>query len=113
MLDFFIPRFSEPVSTVVPNPRPALFLRVWRSGGTALNRVLDAPLITVEGWGDDSTDALRITSEAQSHILNGHRALRYVRRVVEVGGVHSMPDPETDTPRYRFTCSMHVRRPRT
>ena len=101
------------VRTRVPNPRPKTFLRVWRTGGAAINRVLDEPLITVQSWSEESDDdASENANVARELLLNASAVMPLVRGVNEVTGPYYDPDPGTGTTRYTFTVRMRVRAPR-
>lgn len=108
---FLATRLGVPVRTRVPNPRPDRFIRVWRSGGAAQNRVMDVAQVTVTAWSADSVDASELAREAQSALLNDHSNMTLVRSVRETGGLYSDPDLATGTPRYTFTVELRVRRP--
>ncbi len=97
------------VGTKVPNPRPARFVRAWRSGGAAQNRVLDLPHVTVTTWGTSTVDASNLATEARRALLNDHVELGPVRGVTEVGGLYYDPDPDTGIDRYTFTVQLRVR----
>lgn len=101
-----------PVATLVPKDRPERFVRVWRNGGTAMNRAVDRPLITVEAWAPTSPAASSLARACRHALLDASRAMPIVRRVVEISGPYSSPDPESRTPRYRFSVQLTVRRPR-
>lgn len=100
------------VHTRVPSPRLANFLRVWRSGGAADNRVVDEPLITVESWGEDDKVASDNANIARERILSHSSEMTLVRRVEERVGPYYDPDPVSGSPRYTFTVELRVRRAR-
>jgi hypothetical protein len=94
----------------VPAARPARMLRVWRSGGFALNRILDQPILTVSAWdADDSAGASALAGWARGRILRSSVSLAPVRRVEEVGAVYYDPDPDTESTRYTFSFSAVLR----
>lgn len=94
----------------VPSTRPATFLRVWRTGGAALNRVLDEPLITVESWSSVSDGyAVDNANTARQLLLNASGSMPLVRAVEEVTGPYYDPDPVSGVTRYTFTVRMRVR----
>lgn len=109
VIPFLRPRVGVHVGTKVPNPRPARFIRVWRSGGSATNEVLDVPHITVTAWGTSTTDASNLASIAREALFNEYTAMPLVRRVTEVGGLYYDPDPTTGIDRYTFTVSLRIR----
>lgn len=103
---------AETESTVVieiPTPRPAVFVRVWRSGGAALNRVVERPIITVESWAADFTTAHDQLQECRTVLLNAGPLLPLVRRMEEVSGPYRDPDPDSNSPRYSMTLRPTVR----
>lgn len=97
------------VVTQVPATRPDKFVREFRTGGAAINRVLERVQITVQGWATDSVDAFDLTSDCREALLNRYTLMPLVRGVSEVGGLHFDPDPGTNTPRYTFTVELMVR----
>ena len=94
------------VVTRVPASRPAEFVRVWRTGGAAANRVLDQPLITAQAWGANADELARACREA---FLHNYTLLPLVRGVEEVTGPYQDPDPATNTDRVTFTVQLQVR----
>jgi hypothetical protein len=103
---------TVPVKIIVPNPRPDDFIRVWRTGGSAVNRILDAPLITAESWGSTGKIALDNLNLVREGMFNGYTAMHLVRGVEEVTGPYYDPDPVSGTERYSLTWRLMVRRPR-
>lgn len=97
------------VGTRVPNPRPALFVRAYRTGGSAVNRVLEEAQITVEAAGATEVEAFNLASKCREAFLNDFSQMPLVRGANEVGGLYFSPDPDTNTPRYRFTIGLMVR----
>lgn len=104
----------------VPSTRPVSFLRVWRTGGAAVNRVLDAPLITVESWSDSGSKtadgksgsdkiAVDNANTARQLLLNASGVMPLVRGVEEVTGLYFDPDPVSGVTRYTFTVRLRVR----
>lgn len=111
--DFLLGQISGAVEIEIPATRPGEFVRVWRSGGGALNRVLERPIITVESWAGDFTTAHDRLQEARGALLNAGAALPLVRRIEEVSGPYRDPDPDSNTPRYSMTLRPTVRAHRT
>lgn len=97
------------VGTLVPNPRPVEFVRVWRSGGSAVNRVLDAAHLTVTAWAASTTAASDLARACRDAFLADYTSMPLVRGVEEVGGPYYSPDPDTGSPRYTFTVRLMVR----
>lgn len=94
------------VLTKVPATRPAEFVRVWRTGGAAANRVLDQPMITVQAWGPNADALARKCREA---FLSNSSLMPLVRGVEEVTGPYQDPDPATNSDRVTFTVQLQVR----
>lgn len=97
------------VQTKVPANRPATFVRVWRTGGAAVNRVLERPLITVQAWDTNSVAAIELAGKCRHSLLNHSAEIPLVRAVEEVTGPYYDPDPDTGIDRYSFTVQLSVR----
>lgn len=100
------------IGTTVPNPRPPLFVRAWRTGGSAINRVLDAPILTTQVWGDETADTVELLDLANRlrDALYGRLTLiPPARHVEEVVGLYFDPDPDTGDPRYSFAARLRLR----
>lgn len=97
------------VVTKVPADRPVTFVRSWRTGGASLNRVLDQPIITVQGWGPDSVSASRLAEDCREDLLHDWSLMPLVRGVEEVTGLYFDPDPQTGIDRYTFSVQLQVR----
>jgi len=54
------------IATRVPNPRPASWLRIMRTGGPRESRFIDRPQITLEGWGPDENTASNLLEDARA-----------------------------------------------
>lgn len=106
---FLRSRLSVPVSTKVPSTRPKRFVRAWRTGGSALNRVVDQPQITVTCTAATSVTASDDARAARFALFNESTAMPLVRRVDDVSGVYYDPDPDTNEDRYSFTVRLTVR----
>ncbi len=97
------------VATLVPNPRPAEFIRAWRTGGTAMNRVVDRAQITVQVWAESTVAASGLANRARHLSLEAAGGMPLVRGVTETSGVYADPDPATGSPRYTFTHELTIR----
>lgn len=99
--------------TNVPNPRPSMWVRVLRTGGTR-EGVIDRPSITLEAWAD--------TGVAASALMQLVRGLMHaIDQVTYSGTTHqfydpqefsgpaNLPDPESAQERYTETFSVGVR----
>jgi hypothetical protein len=105
-------RVGVDVSTKVPNPRPASFVRVKRVGGSRPNRVTDSAIVVVECWAADDVAASDLGRLTEAHVFALAQTSHdgdFVRRVREVGGLQSFPDPVSESPRYQFTVSLDTR----
>jgi hypothetical protein len=101
---------TPPVSTRVPNPRPAAHVRVQVVGGDSPNVALDAPRLLIECWGADQGAAWALAREAWACVSE--------TRAAWAGGVWvssvslsrpvNFPDPDTASPRYQFTADLRV-----
>ncbi|GAA3009079.1 hypothetical protein [Microbacterium aurantiacum] len=111
-IGFLVARFELPASLRVPSPRPPEFYRVYGTGGDTINRVLDAPQITVDAWAEDDERARRMADDARMAFLDRRGELPLWRRV-EASSPYFIPDPETETPVYRFTLRPRVRATRS
>lgn len=112
LVNFLNGVLDVPVSTRVPSPRPASFVRVVRVGGSRRDLVTDGPLLVFEAWAATETAAADLARLARAYVgslpgqsVNGV----WVYRVVEAGGTQSFPDPATDSPRYQFTVQIYTR----
>lgn len=109
LVPFLASHCGVPVSTLVPKDRPAEFVRVWRTGGTAVNQALERAQVTVEAWGRNTIRAAEIAQKARSALLNDLLELPLVRGGNELGGPRYDPDPDTGSARYSFTTQLSVR----
>lgn len=111
----------EPVLTPVPvstrRRDQAPFVRVRHVGGTALSRVHEDVLFTVEAYEATESAALRLDERARGYLLEKAPSVsltRRVRVVEEAGAPVYLPDPERpDVERYSFTVKMRFRRQQT
>ncbi len=94
------------VGTKVPRSRPAEFVRVWRTGGAAPNRVLDQPTLTIQAWGPNAFEIVRVCREA---VLNDYSLMPLVRGVEELTGPYFDPDPGSNEDRYSCNFQLRVR----
>ncbi len=94
------------IATRVPNPRPASWLRIMRTGGARENRFVDRPQLTLEGWGPDEDSASKILEDARTWLL---AAGGQIFGVEEVGGPANLPDPTTAQIRYTMTLWVRIR----
>lgn len=88
-------------TTEVPNPRPDVLLRTWRTGGTAVNRRLDSPIITCQLWHVSKTQAAEFAGELRDLFYN-----TWGRRMQEVSGLYYDPDPASEADRYTWSTQL-------
>ena len=107
--DFLALHVEVPVRTRVPVTRPVEFVRVWRTGGAAVNRVLDRPIMTVQAWAASDPRASELAGRCRDVIYGASTGMTLVRGVEEVSGLYYDPDPDLNSPRYTFTFQANVR----
>lgn len=96
----------------VPFTRPDEFVTVRRVGGVRRNLVVDEATLAVEAWAATDEDAHDLAQRCRAllHALPGQSVNgSFVYRVDEVGGPASLPDPDSDQPRYTFTAALAAR----
>lgn len=87
--------------TAVPNPLPDLLAVSRRTGGAAVNRKLDAPIITVTAWALERDAAADLAGLLRDYLYGS-----WGRRLEEVAGLYFDPDPATERPRYTFSAQL-------
>ena len=100
---------ARSVATKVPNPRPARFVRLLRTGGLRMNVLMDAATITVEAWEPTEAEAARTAQLVRGlvHALDD-LAGAPVFDVGELAGPQNYPDPATASVRYVATYQITV-----
>lgn len=101
-----------PVATRVPATRPPKFVRVSRVGGARRDLITDQPIVVVEAWATTETDAADLARTVRAYVGAMEQSAvgsAWIRRVREVGGVQSFPDPRSESPRYQFTVQIDTR----
>jgi hypothetical protein len=101
---------AEPVSTKVPSPRPATFVRIIRTGGFTTGLVTDEALITFEAWAATEPAAQDLAQRVRAYL----RAVDVVDGVQFYGPINptgpvNLPDPATQQARYTGLVSVGVR----
>lgn len=109
----FADGLTVPAVTVVPNPRPATFVQVLRTGGPRMTFKSDGPILTVTAWAPTRSAAAQLLNEARSllYTLRGEllpTSERPVYSVAELGGPVNDPDPVSKTPRMSIVVRLHV-----
>lgn len=108
-------RTALPALTIVhdvPNPRPATFVRVFRTGGPKSTLVTDAAQLTIESWAADADTACTNAEAVRAHVndLPGRvvgSSTFYL--VEEFSGPAELPDPLSDSRRFTWTAAVHTR----
>lgn len=104
---------AVPVVSQVPNPRPAKFVRVSRTGGPEVfTRVMDGAQITVDCWAPDAGAAMNLAQLSRRLIKDMCGTVQSgvsVHYVSEFGGPQDLPDPVSETPRVTFTVQIQMR----
>ncbi|BDH04904.1 hypothetical protein [Streptomyces seoulensis] len=98
------------VGTRVPDPRPALFVRVRRVGGSRIDRITDRPRYDIECWGPDEeqlADLVKVT-RALVFAMPGWRGVA-AYDVADVGGPTPSPDPVSGQDRAAFAVEVSLR----
>lgn len=106
LVSFLTTATTYPTSTKIPNPRPARFIRVTRTGGTSRNLAQSDPSVLVECWGTTETDAWAV-AKAVWEALQPTRLGAYLSPAVfvcqaDVAEPVFYPDAATASPRYQF-----------
>lgn len=91
-----------PVSTLVPNPRPARFVRISRAGGSRQNIAQESALILVEAWADETVAAFDLAADAWAEISADFGDDAALSSPV------FFPDPDTTQYRYQFTATLFI-----
>lgn len=100
--EFFRPQVpAGRVVSEVPRDLPDVLVVCRRTGGAAVNRKLDSPIITVTVWALTRTDAAALAGQLRDYLYNS-----WGRRLEEVAGLYFDPDPATERPRYTFSAQL-------
>ncbi|WP_172121415.1 hypothetical protein [Actinomyces faecalis] len=96
---------DAPVYAQMPNPRPASFVYLDRSGGP-LTLSSDSPVITFEAWAPSKQRAYLLAQRLREHVMRHLPPLVGGIRVVsrrEVAGLSYQPPAVSGAFRYRVT----------
>lgn len=99
------------VASKVPNPRPNRLVRVSYAGGVRANVGYDAPRVTFDSWDQDEVAAAalhRLTRAVMGSIEGQTIGSNWVAQAKETGNPGLYPDPDTNLPRFQFTCELIV-----
>lgn len=98
---------------LVPNPRPASFVRVRAGGGSYVDVVAEDATVYVECYASAYEDAAVLGEFCHAVLLRGGRDGRLgdypVRLVTVVSRPQDLPDPITDQPRVSATYGVRLR----
>lgn len=97
---------TPPVSTQIPNPRPASHVRVTRTGGQGRNLVQSDPRVLVECWAPDSTAAFELARLAYAHLWATYGDAAVWGGRASLTEPANFPDPSTDSARYQFLATI-------
>lgn len=104
---------TPPVTSKVPNPRPAAFVTVTDLGGPGrAGVVVYRSTIGVEAWAKNQPDARDLCHLARAHLLalKGTTAGDLIfYDVIDVGAPGNLPDPLSNQDRYVATFEVAVR----
>lgn len=101
------------VGTRIPTPLPlGTFVRIFRTGGLDLTRVIDQAQLTVEVYADDTATAHDVAQLVRGLIHSYSGTVQQgvtIYAVREFSGPQDFPDPLTNSPRYSFTIQVSTR----
>ena len=103
---------ASAVTGEVPADRPAAFVQLTRTGGSARELVVDEAAVTVDCWAATQVAAMALAQLVRAHVnaLEGTTIAGVaVYGVNEVGGPADLPDPDTQAPRVRQTFTVGLR----
>ena len=114
VISYLNTNLTPPVASKVPNPRPATFVTVRRTGGPRATRVSDLPQLTVECWAANDIAAYDLANEVRALLeamADGTKRATntVVYRYDEFSGPAFLPDPDSEQDRVTWTCSLHAR----
>lgn len=88
------------------------FVRVFRTGGLAEQRVIDKAQLTIEAYAEDTATAHDVAQLVRGlmHAMVGMALTgTAVTGVTEFSGPQDFPDPLTNKPRYSFTVQVGMK----
>lgn len=97
------------VATKVPAKMPAKMVRVSRAGGSARNIAYDQPLLLVECWATSGPAASDLAALTRGLMLAWASLSDDVTMARDGGGFASLPDPDTNNPRYQFAVQVDMK----
>lgn len=94
------------VRSKVPKTVPAKFVRVWRTGGPVVGRVVDRPQLSVQAWG---AEALDLAGQVRALLIDGAKRSTAGFSRVSVESFYYDPDPTSGVDRYSMLVFLTVR----
>lgn len=94
-----------PVSTLIPNPRPASLIRLTPTGGSSDHTWLAHVMATVEAWAPTPAAARALAAQARTLILAGAEVDDLIHDAEATWPV-AYDDPETPSHRATFTTTL-------
>jgi hypothetical protein len=107
---FLNAELTPPVSTRVPNPRPASHVRVQVVGGTVDNIAFESPRLLVECWAATQAAAVALARQAWAQVQATRGTFVGAAFILSTNLSRPVgfPDPDTTSPRYQFTADLRV-----
>ena len=107
---FLNAEMAPPVSTRVPNPRPASHVRVQVIGGTVTNVAFETARLLVECWAGSTGAAVALARQAWAQVASTKGTTVGTAFVLSTNLSRpvNFPDPDTTSPRYQFTVDLRV-----
>ena len=101
-------KLGVPCSTQPPDPRPAEFVTLERTGGEySLGR--DAPRLALQAWGETEAGAYTLALAAREAVaVMAREELPEVCKAT-VEGVYAFPDPDSRKSRYQLDIHLVTR----
>nr|DAX92005.1 MAG TPA: tail completion protein [Caudoviricetes sp.] len=96
-----------PVSTLIPNPRPASLIRLTPTGGSSDHTWLAHVMVTVEAWAPTPAAARALAAQARTLILGGAETDDLIHDAEATWPV-AYDDPETPSHRATFTTTLTI-----
>ncbi|MFJ2470527.1 hypothetical protein [Glutamicibacter sp. NPDC087583] len=89
------------------------FIKILRTGGSRMGRVVDQPILVVEAYADTPSAAWDLAEDARQSLEGMKAAFRVnprVYKVAEVSGPANLPDPaHAGLSRYTQTIQLSIR----
>lgn len=115
LVDILAEELDATVALQVPRNRPddaPAFVVVRRLGGVRTGVVTDDPMVTIEAWAPNRTEAFDLVEQARtivSGLAGSERDGVTFYTATETSGPTNLPDPDSAQPRYTITLILRVR----